>query len=47
MSFNFPQEEKLKLTNKSTVPFDYNLRIPGDGKMKDKEFAIDKANGTI
>ena len=31
VSFNFPQEQKIKLTNKSTVPFYYNLRIPGDG----------------
>jgi hypothetical protein len=35
------------LTNKSTVPFDYKLRIPGDGKMEDKEFAIDRAYGSI
>ncbi|EGR28756.1 hypothetical protein IMG5_169530, partial [Ichthyophthirius multifiliis] len=47
VSFNFPQEQTLKLINKSTVPFDYNLRIPGDGKMKEKEFHIEKANRTI
>lgn len=37
----------MRLTNKSTVSFDYNLRIPGDGKMKEKEFAILPASGTI
>ena len=47
VSFNFPQEEKLKLSNKSSVPFVYNLRIPGDGKLKDREFVIPKSHGEI
>ncbi|EGR30730.1 hypothetical protein IMG5_124970 [Ichthyophthirius multifiliis] len=46
VSFNFPQEQRLKLTNKSTVPFDYVLRIPGENGHE-KEFTIEKSQGNI
>jgi hydrocephalus-inducing protein len=33
VSYSFPEQKTIKLTNTSDVPFVYNLRIPGDGKL--------------
>ena len=32
-SYSFPLPKQIKLENKSTVPFKFHLRIPGDGKL--------------
>ena len=34
VSYSFDYTKKIKLTNTSTVPFRFNLRIPGDGKLQ-------------
>lgn len=41
VSYSFPTEQKIKLTNESDVPFTFSLRIPGDGKLNMKEFEIE------
>jgi hydrocephalus-inducing protein len=33
VSYSFPKTERVILHNTSTVPFKFNLRIPGDGKL--------------
>ena len=40
VSYSFPNNQKVRLTNTSTVPFKFQLRIPGDGKLNQKEFEI-------
>jgi hydrocephalus-inducing protein len=37
----------LQIISISDVPFTYSLRIPGDGKLKDKEFEIEPARDVI
>lgn len=42
VSYSFPNTRKVRLFNTSTVPFKFNLRIPGDGRLSNnqKEFTI-------
>lgn len=35
------------MTNLSNVSFTYNLRIPGDGKLNQREFEIEPARDVI
>jgi|NOAtaT_7_FD_contig_71_1910139_length_1604_multi_2_in_0_out_0_5 hypothetical protein len=37
----------IKLVNESDVPFTYNLRIPYDGKMNQREFEIDPSRDEV
>ena len=47
VSYQFEKSEKLLLTNISTVPFSFNMRIPQDGKGNNKEFEIIPESYTI
>ena len=40
VSFRFQKTEEIVLTNTSTVPFIFGLRIPQDGKGNNKEFEL-------
>ena len=40
VSFQFQKTEEIVLTNTSTVPFTFGLRIPQDGKGSHREFEI-------
>jgi hydrocephalus-inducing protein len=35
------------MTNTSTVAFTYELKIPGDGKLAEREFEIEPKRNTI
>jgi hydrocephalus-inducing protein len=47
VSYSFPKTERVIMTNTSSVPFRFNLRIPGDGKLNQKEFDIKPAKDWI
>jgi hydrocephalus-inducing protein len=47
VSYSFQYTEKIRLTNTSTVDFTYSLRIPGDGKLSQKEFEIEPQKDII
>jgi len=40
VSYMFEETREIVLENTSNVPFNFNLRIPGDGKNNQKEFDI-------
>lgn len=46
-SFSFPKPKTIKLQNKSNVDFKFNLRIPGDGRLSQKEFEINPSSATL
>ena len=47
VSYSFPSPKTIRLENKSSVPFKFNLRIPGDGKLAYKEFEIKPSRDTL
>lgn len=47
VSFRFEESQEIKLTNTSTVPFAYELRIPQDGQGDLREFEIEPKSNTI
>jgi len=47
VSYSFPVYQTISLTNSSDVAFTYCLRIPGDGKLIEKEFEIVPARAEI
>jgi len=47
VSYSFPNRQVVKFTNTSTVPFKFQLRIPGDGKLSEKEFDIKPSRDLI
>jgi hydrocephalus-inducing protein len=47
VSYSFPNRQVVKFSNTSTVPFKFQLRIPGDGKLSEKEFDIKPSRDQI
>ena len=47
VSYSFPNHHIIKLINTSQVPFRFNLRIPGDGRVNQKEFEIKPSRDII
>jgi hydrocephalus-inducing protein len=47
VSYMFEETKDIILENTSTVPFNFHLRIPGDGKNNQKEFEIIPENDVI
>ncbi|CAD8206755.1 unnamed protein product [Paramecium octaurelia] len=47
VSYSFEQTKTIKMTNTSTVAFTYELKIPGDGKLAEREFEIEPRRNTI
>ncbi len=47
VSYSFPNRQVVKFTNTSKVPFKFQLRIPGDGKLSEKEFDIKPSRDQI
>ena len=47
VSYSFPEEKRIVLKNLSEVSFTFNLRIPGDGKLAQREFEIEPARDEI
>lgn len=48
VSYSFPKTKKIKMTNTSEVPFTFQLKIPGDGKIiNQKEFEIKPNRDTL
>lgn len=39
-SYLFEEVKEISLVNISNVPFEFNLKIPGDGNQGNKEFEI-------
>ena len=48
VSYSFPKTKKIRMYNSSEVPFTFQLKIPGDGKIiNQKEFEIKPNRDTI
>ena len=48
VSYSFPKTKKIRMTNTSEVPFTFQLKIPGDGKIiNQKEFEIKPNRDTL
>lgn len=47
VSFQFEKTEKFSIINSSTVPFEFELRIPQDGKGSEQEFNIIPSKASI
>jgi len=47
ISYKFTQKRTVKLTNTSEVDIKYTIRVPGDGRNLNNEFAIENDRGTL
>lgn len=47
VSYSFQQKQVIRMTNTSTVAFTFELKIPGDGKLAEREFEIEPRKDTI
>jgi len=47
VSYKFPVQRTVFLTNTSDVPINYLVRVPGDGKSLQTEFNITNERGTL
>jgi hydrocephalus-inducing protein len=47
VSYKFTERKKIILTNTSEVPFRFNLHIPGDKDIDNKEFEINPSSDVV